>query len=187
VTVPAGDMCTARFEHGDLAVTCVDGPGSVRSVVASRLELAKGLGVEPACLQIVDHVGIHDVQAVAQSWEAATRGCEVDGGARRRVRFSIEVPAPVPPKEPHGFQVLRPRLRAPALGVSIDLGSMVQLGTCYAQRFDTPRGVGYACSDDDIQLAAAYQGGPHDLLPNLEPAALDVHPALRRRRRLRCA
>lgn len=159
VTVPAGDMCSARFDRGDLALTCVDGPGSVRSVVVSRLELAKGFGVDPGCLQIEDHVGIHDVQAVARSWQAATMGCEVDGGPRRRVRFSIEVPAPVPPKEPHGFRLARPRLRAPALGLSIELGSIAQYGFCYARRFDTPRGVGYACEDDDIQQAVAYQVG----------------------------
>jgi hypothetical protein len=159
VTVPAGDMCTARFEHGDLDVACVDGPGSVRSVVASRLELAKGFRVDPACLQIEDHVGVHDVQAVAQAWAEATRGCDVDGGTRRRVRFSIEVPAPLPPKERGGFHVVWPRLRAPALGVSIELGSIMHEGSCYARRFETPRGVGYACSDEDIELAAAYQVG----------------------------
>ena len=159
VTVQARDMCTARFEGVDLAVTCVDGPGSTRSVVASRLILANGFQVAPACLQLDDQVGVHDVQAVAQAWAEAATGCGVNGSTRRHVRFSIEVPAPVPPKERYGNHLVRPRLHAPALGVFIELGDIVHEGTCYAQRFDTPRGVAYACSDDDIELAAVYQVG----------------------------
>jgi hypothetical protein len=159
VTVPASEMCTARFDGDDLAVTCVNGPGAVQSVVASRLELAKGFRVDVACVQIEDHVGVHDVQAVANAWAEAARGCEVDGGGRRHVEVSIVVPAPVPPKMREGFRVVRPRLRAPTLGVNIELGEIVHEGACLAKRYATPRGVAYGCSEDYIGLAAAYQVG----------------------------
>jgi hypothetical protein len=159
VTVPAGDMCTARFEGGDLAITCVNGPGSVQPFVASRRTLADGFGVDIACLRIEDRVGVHEVHAVADAWAEATKGCEGDGGTRRHVRFAIEVPAPLPPKERGGFRFVRPRLRAPALGVNIELGDLWHEAFCYARRLHSPHGVAYACEDDGIEMAAVYQVG----------------------------
>ena len=159
VAVAASEMCSARFDGGDLAVTCVDGPDSVQSVVASRLDVARGFQLDPECVQLEDHVGIHDVQAVAHAWAEATKGCSVDGGARRRVAFHLDVPPPIPPKGRGGNHLVRPRLRAPTLGVDIALGDIDHEGSCYARRFDNPRGVAYACSDEDIELVAVYQVG----------------------------
>jgi hypothetical protein len=159
VTVAASDMCSGRIDDGDFAVTCVDGPGSVRSVVASRLDVARGFQLDPECVQLEDHVGVHDVQAVAKAWMEATKGCGVDGGVRRRVPFLLDVSPPTPPKERYGNHHVRARLRAPSLGVNVALGDIDHEGSCYARRFDNPRGVAYACSDEDIELVAVYQVG----------------------------
>jgi hypothetical protein len=54
------------------------------------------------------------------------------------------------------------RLRAPALGVSVELGEVDEYETpanCNVQRFEEPRGLGYSCSAMGTSLAAVYQVG----------------------------
>jgi len=166
LTMPARELCNAQREGDDLAVTCVDGPGSTHRVSVKRDDLARGFGVDPACVVLEDGIGARDVDAAARAWRDAAGERLSDGGVRV-VHFVLEVRPPArggplwPRDEPVPRAVLA-RLRAPALGVSLELGQVdehVSANDCYARRFDEPRGIGYACSNMGITLAAAYQVG----------------------------
>ena len=159
---PMSEMCSTTIGHDKIEVSCLDDNGAIRIGSETQANIAAQLKVQPQCIRVVDRIGQHNLEILAEEWKRTVSACE--SSKSRRVKTPVILSITHPPKSADCFVnganlCASLRLNIPAIHFSKYLGDIGNYAACGATRIQQPLGVRYSCSDLGLSAVNVYVYG----------------------------